>query len=396
MRASLPGPKVLTWLGLALVAAAAAWGAYALSRPNDARDSTAELSIVEALGDADGAGFAEVSSRREFEFPADHGPHPDYGVEWWYYTGNLDTDGGRHFGYQLTFFRIGLVAAPTDRESAWAASQVYMAHFALTDVDGGRFYSFERFARNALGLAGAQASPFRVWLEDWSAQGDSGLGLDVTLHAADGNVSIDLTLSSLKPVVLNGDQGFSRKSDEPGNASYYYSITRMPTSGKVSIGMETFQVTGASWMDREWSSSALAEDQVGWDWFALQLSDGRELMYYRLRRRGGGIDPLSAGTLVSQDGSFRSVLAGDVTVDVLETWSSPRGGAPYPSRWRVRVPSESLDLEITPYLADQEVDQSVRYWEGAVRIEGTARGSRVTGQGYVEMTGYAGARGGRS
>ena len=211
------------------------------------------------------------------------------------------------------------------------------------------------------------------------------------LRAAQGNVALDLTLASAKAPVLQGEQGLSRKSAEPGNASYYYSMTRMPTSGMIRVGTQSFEVRGSSWMDREWSTSALARDQVGWDWLALQLSDDRELMFYRLRRRDGTADPVSTGSLVSADGSVRRLASSDVQIEVLEHWRSPRG-VRYPSRWRLRVPSrqldQRLDLTITPYLSDQELDVGVRYWEGAVRIAGTAGSQPVAGSGYVELTGY--------
>lgn len=352
------------------------------------------LSVAEGLTGGDDAGFAKVLAPRRFSFPADHGPHPEYRTEWWYFTGNLDTARGRHFGYQLTLFRIALTAKSAERKSAWAASQIYMGHFAVTDVAAGRFHAFGRFSRAALGLAGAQVGPeigpFRVWLEDWQVQGQGPEALPMHLRAAQGSVAVDLTLNSAEAPVLQGEQGLSRKSAEPGNASYYYSLTRMPTSGVIRIGTQAFEVRGSSWMDREWSTSALAKDQVGWDWLALQLSGDRELMFYRLRRRDGSADLVSAGSLVIADGSMRRLAASDVQIEVLEHWRSPRG-VRYPSRWRLRVPLQQLDLTITPYLSDQELDVGVRYWEGAVRIAGTAGSQPVTGSGYAELTGYGDA-----
>ena len=180
-----------------------------------------------------------------------------------------------------------------------------MGHFALTDVADNRHYHFERFSRGALGLAGAQATPFRVWLEDWALTGAEADLFPLRLRAREGDIALDLTLDAGKPVVLQGDRGLSQKSAEAGNASYYYSHTRMPTQGTVSIGGRNFTVSGASWLDREWSTSALGPDQSGWDWFALQLDDGRELMFYRLRRKDGGMDSFSTGTLVEADGQTR-------------------------------------------------------------------------------------------
>jgi predicted secreted hydrolase len=227
-----------------------------------------------------------------------------------------------------------------------------------------------------------------VWLGDWTAEGRAPGGIPVRLRAENKEVGIDLTLSTTKPPVLHGDRGLSRKSDEPGNASYYYSLTRMPTAGEVRVGGRAFPVEGTAWMDREWSTSALGPDLIGWDWFALQLDDGRELMLYRLRRRDGTIDPASQGTLVAADGASRALPADAVEALALATWTSPRGGTRYPARWRLRVPSAGLDVVVTPILADQELDLTVRYWEGAVRVDGTADGRRLGGHGYVELVGY--------
>ena len=371
-------------------------GVIALDRPNETADIRAELSVIKALSFGIENGFTRVVETKKFSFPEDHGPHPDYGVEWWYYTGNLEAEGGRHFGFELTFFRIGLDSDPDLRRSSWGASQLYMAHLGLTDVRGKRFYSFERFSRGALGLAGAEAFPFRVWLEDWSVESTGTETVPVRLAAQSVDIGIDLFLNSVKPVVLHGDRGLSQKSSEIGNASYYYSMTRMPTQGTVRIGKEIYSVTGSSWMDREWSTTALSDEQVGWDWFAIQLSDGREVMYYQMRLRQGGIDPFSSGTLVSEDGATRRIGPEDVRITVEDHWQSPLGGSPYPSRWRFQIPSEGLDIEIAPYIEAQELNVSVRYWEGAVHIQGTSAGAPVSGDGYVEMTGYAGSSGGRS
>ena len=354
----------------------------------------ASLSAVEALRGDPASGFARALVPRAFAFPVDHGPHPEFRTEWWYWTGNLQaTPAGARFGFQLTFFRTALVSAAGPRRSAWAARDVYMAHLALTDVAGGRFHARDRWARGALDLAGATAAPLRVWLGDWVAEGAEPQGLPIRLRAGDTDVGIDLRLASLKPVVLHGERGLSRKSEEPGNASYYYSLTRMRAEGAVRVEGRTVPVEGLAWMDREWSTSALGPDLVGWDWFALQLEDGRELMLYRLRQRDGGVAAASAGTLVAADGTAQGLGRGAVDVATLDHWTSPRTGARYPARWRVRVPAAGLDLTVVPRLADQELDLGVRYWEGAVRAEGTAEGRPLAGTGYVELVGYGdGAR----
>ena len=351
----------------------------------------ATIAVGDALGSGDLTGFARALGPRPFSFPDDHGPHPEFRTEWWYYTGNLETAAGRHVGFQLTFFRTAL--APPDRAagaraSAWSASQLYLAHFALTDTAGGRFHAASRLSREALGLSGARAQPFRVWLEDWSAESDVARGFPVRLRAADGEVAIDLVLESGKPVTLQGDRGWSAKGPEPGNASYYYSFTRMPARGTVRVGGESLDVSGLAWMDHEWSTSALHRDLAGWDWLALQLDDGRDVMVYQLRRRDGAPDPHSAGTLIAADGSTRALAQEDATLEVLDHWTSAASRVRYPSRWRLTIPAADLSLEITPRLAAQELIVGTRYWEGAVSVQGMAGGRPVSGRGYVELVGY--------
>jgi predicted secreted hydrolase len=263
-----------------------------------------------------------------------------------------------------------------------------MAHFALTDAETGRFYHFERFSRDSLGLAGAKADPLKVWLENWIAEGGPGDPSTTRLSASEDDVAIDLRLKSAKPVVLQGENGFSQKSAKPGNASYYYSMTRLLTSGNIHVSDESYQVVGASWLDREWITSALGEDQVGWDWFSLQFDDGRELMYYQLRLKDGTADPLSSGVLVGVDGATKRLKSGDMEIKVLNHWQSNKSGATYPSRWRLEIAKEGIRLEISPILADQELNTTVRYWEGAVSVQGEQRARKLAGSGYVELTGY--------
>jgi predicted secreted hydrolase len=344
--------------------------------------------VTALLSGGDAGGFARATSPRPFLFPDDHGPHPEFRHEWWYFTGNLEGPKGRRFGYQLTFFRFALSPAAVPRESRWGASQAYMAHFSVTDEGGNRFRHFERTGRGALGIAGAELRPFRVWIDDWSAEGGRDSLLPVRLRAADEGVSVDLLLDSGRPPIPQGDRGLSRKGPAPGNASYYYSMPRLATRGNVRVGGASYPVEGYSWLDREWGTSALSGDQAGWDWFALRLSDGVDLMFYRLRRRDGSADTYSAGTLVRPDGSLRSLSWSDVGIETPDHWRSPSSGARYPSRWRLRVPSEGIDLAVVPWMADQELRTFVRYWEGAVSLRGTSRGKPVEGNGYVELTGY--------
>jgi predicted secreted hydrolase len=350
------------------------------------------LTVLQALGPGPHDDkFARAALPREFHFPGDHGPHPEFRNEWWYWTGNLQGPQGRAFGYEFTIFRTALAPdRDVGRESAWAPRDVYMAHFTVTDVAGEHFYAYERTSRGALDLAGASASPFRAWVLDWSATGpDEGASaLPIHLRAADGGALLDLVLAQGKPTVLEGERGLSRKGAEPGNASYYYSLTRMPTTGSVTIGGERFEVRGDSWMDREWSTRALSADQIGWNWFALRLDDGREIMFFHLRRQGGASDPWSSGTLVDADGTAAHLRAEDVTVVPIGTWTSPRSHVAYPASFRLSIPRYAIDLEVLPLLADQELDLTFRYWEGAIRVFGTAAGKKIGGLGYLELTGY--------
>lgn len=374
--------QIASLLGLSV----AGW-ACSPSVGQPAASSDDPISLTELVAGGDTEGFARALEPRAFEFPTDHGPHPEYRSEWWYLTGHLTSAGGRRFGYQFTLFRQAVAARPPERSSEWATNQVYMAHFALTDVEGSGFHAFERFSRGAIGLAGVVATPFRAWLEDWELAGDDPPPFRLRATTAEG-IAIELELDASKPMVLHGERGWSQKGREPGNASYYYSFTRMPTRGLVTVGFKTFEVQGSSWLDREWSTSALEQGQVGWDWFALQLSDGTDLMVYRLRREGGGVDELSSGTLVGADGSSQRLGVDVFSIEPRDWWISPATGVRYPSGWHLRVPGAGVDLVVTPLLPDQELALSVRYWEGAVSVAGSSARSAVTGHGYVELTGY--------
>lgn len=359
--------------------------------PGTASEDDAQRAGLAALLGSDDEGFPKALEPHAFEFPRDHGPHPGFRNEWWYLTGNLDSEDGRRFGFELTIFRFALTPWQPPSISAWRTNQVYIAHFAVTDVAGERFFVAERFARGALGLAGATAEPFRAWIGDWqvAARAPAVGGFERwRLHASDEAFALELELDATKTPVLHGDEGRSQKSSDPGNASYYYSITRWESRGTLRIDDRSWRVTGASWLDREWSSSALAADQAGWDWFALQLSDGSELMFYNLRRLDGAQDEYSAGTWIGADGQVLALARDEVTIEVQDRWLSPAGGS-YPSRWEIKVPQQGLRLVVRPVIADQELFTTVRYWEGAVDARGERGGAPVTGRGYVELTGYA-------
>lgn len=353
---------------------------------NDQEPIETSLSVAAALS-ADTTGYARAAGPREFVFPADHGPHPDFRTEWWYYTGNVASSEGRHFGYQFTLFRTALSATQEVSNGTWATRQLYMAHLALADAGAGEHVAEERFSRGAAGLAGAEADPFRVWLEDWEVEGLPGAD-SVRITADAGEFALHLVLARAKPIVFQGDKGFDRKGPELGNASYYFSMTRMSTTGTVTSGGATYDVIGLSWMDREWSTSALSNDQVGWDWFSLQLENGAEVMYYRLRQRDGSTSPYSGGTVVAPQGETHPIHAEDVHLDVVDTWTSRSSGIQYPAAWRLGIAEAETLLDIEPLFADQELELSIRYWEGAVRVSGIYDGRPVDGFGFVEMTGY--------
>jgi predicted secreted hydrolase len=343
-------------------------------------------------GGSAGKGFEQALSVRPFEFPRDHGPHPSYRQEWWYLTGNLDAPGGQRFGFELTFFRFALAppAQPLPAASAWRSREIYMAHFAVTDVARGRFRFAQKLSREALGLAGAQATPLKVWIDDWSVTQEPG-SAKWHIRSGEPGYTLDLDLVAQEPPVANGEQGLSRKSDQPWDASYYYSIPRLRVTGHLGREGTALPVSGLAWLDREWGSGGLGPQQAGWDWFGLQLSDGSALMFYALRSHDGRPDPHSAGTFIAPDGQAQALSPAQVSIAVTGTWRNA-AGARYPAGWRISVPSLALMLQVRPVLADQELTTAPRYWEGAVDVSGERARQPLGGRGYVELTGYAGER----
>lgn len=346
------------------------------------------LSVAQALsGDAEG--FVQAVEPRQFEFPQDHGAHPKFRNEWWYFTGNLQTPAGRHFGYQFTLFRVALASEPLMAASQWATNEIYMGHLAVTDTQAEKFYHFERFSRAALDLAGAQTEPFRVWLENWSVHSQGESFFPLTIQAEAEEVALTLEIMPEKELVLQGQEGLSQKGHQRGNASYYYSFTRLNTEGRLQIDGKEHALAGLSWMDREWSTSALEEQQLGWDWFSLQLSNGWDLMFYQLRLKNGQADTTSSGILVGPQGQTFPLNHQQLEVETLDFWKSPQTQIRYPSQWKLTVPEQQIVLQLTPRLAQQELHTFFTYWEGAVQVEGQFQNQAVLGQGYVEMTGYA-------
>lgn len=352
------------------------------------KPQTASQGLGVWLGDQPGEGFKRAIEARDFSFPQDHFDHPGYRNEWWYVTGNLQDMSGNEFGYQLTFFRIGISPAgqARERESAWAAETVWMAHIALSDLGAARHYHDQRFARGAAGLAGVKAAPFTVWLEDWNITGASDGSFPWELTAANADFSLQLNLSPLKPIVLQGENGLSRKSSGQGNASYYYSLTRLQTAGEILVAGNRYEVSGLSWLDREWSTSVLASHQVGWDWFSLQLDDGSDVMYYQLRNQQGAADDFSAGKWVKVDGAAQAIRKHEISLQPIRYWKSSSGRR-YPVEWRLELPGKHISWRIEAALDNQEMRTVVDYWEGVVRVY-DALSKKQIGKGYLEMTGY--------
>ncbi len=386
------------WRWLVLALAAILVVVFGFSLIDSSGDSTVNATTQFASVSADTTGYARAIDAREWNFPQDFGAHPDFQTEWWYYTGNVKTDDGRRFGYQFTIFRRAI--QPPDQtvttNSEWRTGQIYMAHFALSDIGGGQYYHVQRFSRGGAGLAGATADPaYHVWIEDWQIKADDATADKTTIKADAGQFAVDLNLEQIKPPALQGQNGLSAKSAEAGNASYYYSLSRLLTSGSIRVGEQTFTVTGTTWKDHEFSTSALGSTAQGWDWFGLQLDDNRELMVGQIRLQDGEREPAFGGLLVNADGTTRYLKSEDFNFDVTNTWESPHDGATYPAGWDMRINiggAQPLKLTVTPLLADQELhgSGSVDYWEGAVEISGDQ-----TGYGYAELTGYVQAMTGR-
>ena len=372
---------------LALLALGCAWVQHAEAAPPAVADASDSESV---------AGFATALEPRHFEFPLDHGPHPAFRQEWWYVTGNLDAANGERFGFELTFFRVALEppqapspeaapAATAAPASAWRTREIYLAHFAVTDVPRRRFRSAQKLSRAALGLAGAEALPLHVWLDDWSLEAR---GPTWQLRATQRGYAVALTLEPQSAPVLNGIDGLSRKSDRPEDATYYYSIPRLLVRGQVLRDGQPLEVRGRAWLDREWGSGGLGPRELGWDWFGLQLEDGSALMFYALRDKNGERDVHSAGSWVAADGTARALSSAEVDIAVTREWRSASGER-YPAGWHIRVPALALDLTVRPVLADQELQTTPRYWEGAVDVSGERGGASLGGRGYVELVGYA-------
>jgi predicted secreted hydrolase len=346
----------------------------------------------------DQADYLTVTGPCHLEFPKDHGPHPGYRTEWWYYTGHLRSESGDSYGFQLTFFRSQIVPPGADHKwpqppSAWRTRQIYLAHAAISDFAGEQHLQSEQIARQALGMAGGLQTEDTtvVFLGNWSAS----ITPDVHMLKVDTvGFSYELTLTPAKPPVLHGLAGYSLKGSTPERASCYYSFSRLATQGRISVGGKASRVTGSAWMDHEFSTAPLEPGITGWDWFSLQLSDRTEIMVFLLRRDTGDLASVSSGTFVDAWGAAHHLAGDKFKVSVLDVWKSKRSKALYPARWQLQIFPMALDVTIVSDLADQEMRASagtgVVYWEGSVTVNGTHNGRPIEGQGYVELTGYAG------
>ena len=352
------------------------------------------LVAILALETATAQSWKEAAAGYSFSFPRDHASHPDYKLEWWYYTGNVSAVDGRRFGFQVTFFRVGVDNAPAN-PSRWAVRDLFMTHLAVSDVKGQRYRYAERLSRGGPGLAGAAADRYQVWNEDWTASLD-GTGHHV-LRVLGDKAGIDLVLEEGKAPIVHGLDGISQKGAKAGNASHYYSLTRMPTRGAVTIEGERVEVSGESWMDHEFGTTFLEADQRGWDWLSIQLEDGRELMLYQFRRAENSRDPRSSGTLIERDGRATHLGNTDFTLTASTKAFRSANGAVYPLAWTIALPSRKLELQVSTPLENQELSlersSGVAYWEGLIDVTGSEAGRRLSGRGYLEMTGYKGSLG---
>lgn len=327
--------------------------------------------------------YKDVTPDYRVKFPEDFYYKHGYRVQWWYFTGHLFDEKGREFGYELTFFTVNV--QQREYKSRFGVNNIYISHFAVSDVADGKFYFSDNADAGAYGFAGAKDNKLKVWTGKSELEGTME---SIHITASDKNNSLELSLTPVKPPVLNGQNGYSRKSEEsPLIASIYFSYTNLKTEGTLKTGNRIFKVKGTSWFDREISSRGLSEDQSGWDWFAMQLDNGMEVMLYMLRKKDGSVDAYSSGTLIYPDGKYKHFAKGDFSVKVFSMYKSGKTGARYPSQWEIQIPSENLALKVIPIIEDQEIQAlgttGNYYWEGTCRVEGT-----VKGRAYVELTGY--------
>jgi predicted secreted hydrolase len=345
---------------------------------------------------APGYAFDRALPGYQYRFPRDHFNHPNFQVEWWYYTGNVQTAEGRAFGFELTFFRLGVDnTGQASLPATWEPDHLYLAHLALSDIEGRQFYTAERLNRAGPGLAGVSLERARVWNGNWQVlwvQPENPKGRQ-QLRAVAEDFSLDLNLTPLKPAVIHGENGIDQKAAGAGRASHYISFTRLAAEGHIGLDDKTFAVTGTAWMDHEFSTDSMGPGQAGWDWLSIQLNNNTEFMLYRMRRADGSADPHSSGTFVDAEGRTRHLDWNEIVMEPgREIWESPGTGGKYPIQWNVKVPSLGLELDCRTPFPGQEIFSnrkvSPTYWEGSVRFRGRMGSAEVSGAGYLEMTGY--------
>ncbi|MBT3367658.1 MAG: carotenoid 1,2-hydratase [Nitrospina sp.] len=332
--------------------------------------------------------FKQALPGYSYQFPRDDFSHDEFRIEWWYYTGNLVGERNQPFGYQLTFFRVGLEKTnPIDNPSSWKIDNIYFAHMTVSDINNKKFHFFERINRRGMKNAGADSDQLNVWNEDWSLTQKENSHF---LQALEKGTGLNLKLTAIKKRVLHGKEGISKKGSGSGNASHYFSFPRMETTGNIFLKGEAIPVRGTSWMDHEFSSNQLNKNLVGWDWFSIKLDNQTEIMLYQLRDQSGAKDPHSSGTLILPDGQSRHILNSEFSITAKKFWTSPHTHATYPASWTISLPEG--ELNITPDFSDQELYNlrsiSSSYWEGSVSIKGKLNGKSVSGKGYVELVGY--------
>ncbi len=337
------------------------------------------------------AGFKKAYEPIDFIFPDDYAAHNQYKIEWWYFTGNVTSKDGHKFGYQFTIFRNGL-SADTSKLTSFGAKNMYMAHFAISDISNNKFYFTEKTVRESVDLAGTTISPTRIFIENWDIKAEFkdndylNPTFSIKANAEDKNFAINLKLIPNKKMVLHGNKGLSIKSYETGNASYYYSFTNLLTIGEIKIDKQVYNINGKSWFDREFSTSALSENQQGWDWFSLQLSDSTEIMCFQLRNKANKTD-FAKGTYILKDGISEFIKASDFKLTPINYFTA-ESRKKYPSKWKFEYKAQNIFLEIETQIANQELNVFTKYYEGSVKFTGSKQGEAIGGSGYVEMTGY--------
>lgn len=350
-------------------------------------ESTATSLIYD---DGDLSGFVYANDPNYIELPRDLGPHLDFQTEWWYYTGNVETEHGRPFGYQFTIFRRAIqppISFNDNDDKNWHTNQIYFAHAAIADISSGDFLFAERFSRGAVGLAGAQSEPYEIWIDNWQVK-EVKPGVHEMSAEQDG-VGFKFTLTETQPPVFHGDNGFIEKSEKEGVATYYYSLVGLETEGEIFIGDERFKVDGKSWKDHEFGTEIVADNAIGWDWFAVQFDNGESLMYGQMRQEDD--TKFVGGSWIFENSEIqRFGSSSDTILEVVDTWTSSKTGAEYPSRWKLKIPEKSIELEIVTLIDDAELLVGTNiYWEGPAYYEGTVSGVPISGYGYIELTGYA-------